>query len=527
MSLDGFLTFLGLLIAAYAVLDPVSRLKLLVDAPAQRILIALALMIILPFALDLSILDVPRKSVSVWLVDLGFDQPPDLLTNGQIAFLATLGWAFAAFLRLKYSRPSLGKLKRLLPVVENLHDEGRYLELLELIDPYRSKLTESGLRRGRRFKSYDQIEHASRLSPTAGNDLPKNGWKVFTGRCWLNVALHCVRPSCQKSTQNALKIVDILVKSKAVRRSLQTAKPKLAVDLFLGFYSTHYDWCDLYIAESMKNRDSHLRRDIARTDGYNMNGYCFSNESIFLSALVEDPEIAKSNGVWQPVGNAVTKAIKEDGSYQVRLHNAPPQDDADLFDDITYAGVHFFDILVRQAATQECMDNMYLMYLQYFIQDLEGLPKNTAPPSGFSSEGVDLKEMLIRKSLSTLEGWVDLARMLPDGNKHKAPNNAVEAKKVAAIPFWAAKTLGNTIRLIVLSSKLSDDFKASCLSGYVYTGARGVETGSYLRTLLADSLFTDFSTAINPEVVEEIKALRPRLDPANLFEFSEFTRQLQ
>jgi hypothetical protein len=300
----------------------------------------------------------------------------------------------------------------------------------------------------------------------------------------------------------------------------------LASDLFVSFYSTHYDWCDLYIAESMTNKESHLRRDLMRTEGRGIIEYNFHDDSIFLSALIGDAEIAAKMGVWKPVGDAVTKAIKEDKSYQDRLHGAPPQDDADLFYDITYAGIHFFDVLVRQAASQAYMDHMYLPYLLYFIQDLDSLPNNASLPSGFSPEGKDLKERLILQSLSTLENWVELERMLPKGNPHKEPKNAREAEDAVAIPFWAARTLGAALRIIVLSSKFSDDFKVSCLSGFVLTGARGVQTGSYLRTVMADSLLKDFSNEIDPQVLSRIQALRPLLDATHLIEFDEFTSQL-
>ncbi len=527
MSLDGFLTFFGLLIAGYAILDPISRLKLRINAPIQVVLICIALTVILPFEFIMPILSVLPEGYVLWFNELGFGKPSDLFSNSHIAFLATLAWALTASLSFYFSRPRTGKLKRLLPLVERLHDEGRYLELLELIEPYILLLRQTAMRESNAAKRYDWIEYASRKSIPVTDHFPQKNWKS-PGWCrWFFVALRWFHPSFQRQTYSAGQIADILAKSQGVRGALQTVKPQFAAEFFVGFYSSHYDWCDLYIAESMTNKDSHLRRDIKRTDGYSRNQYHISDESVLLSALVSDAKTASKLGIWKPVGDAVTKAIKEDKAYQTRLHEAPPQDDADLFDDITYAAIRFFDVLVRQAAVQEQMDHMSLMYLRYFVSDLESLPQNTMLAPNPLSDGVDLKERLIFRAITALEDWVELDRMLPGGNPHKAPLNEREAEDVVAIPFWAAQTLCGAIRVVLLSPKLSDDFKVSCLSGFVRTGARGVQADSYLRPLLADSLLTGYSSAYDKQLFDEIKALRPRLDPTHLHEFGEFGSQLK
>ena len=176
LRFDGFLTFFGLLIAGYAILDPIARLKLRIDAPIQISLIAIALLVILPFEFIVPILSVLPEAYVIWFVELGFGQPSDLLSNAHIAFIATFTWALAASICFYFSRPRSGKLRRLLPLVERLHDEGRYLELLELVEPYLLILKQSALRESKAHKRYDMIANASRKRVPSSELLSKARW---------------------------------------------------------------------------------------------------------------------------------------------------------------------------------------------------------------------------------------------------------------------------------------------------------------------------------------------------------------
>lgn len=488
LSLDGFLTFFGLLIAGYAVLDPVARLKLRLNAPLQLFLVCVALLIILPVQFILPLMHALPEKQAVWIAELGFGQPSDLLTNSHIAFFVTLSWAVSAWLAFRFSRPRAGKLGRLLVLVERLHDEGRILELLELVQPYLGSLKEC-------------ME-------------PKQ-------------SLWSSKRANQASKNSATQIVDILTKSKGVRETLQTVKPKFAADIFTAFYHSHYDWCDLYLADSMSNKDSHLRQDIKRTDGINGTAYVISQESVLLSALVGQAEHAARFGIWKPIGDAVAKTIKEDANYHNQLSEGVPRDEADLYDDITYAGIRFFDIMVRQAATQEVADHMWLNYLLFFVQDLASLPVKVSAPSNPIAEFSNLREKLAYTTLTTLEDWVALDKWLPSENHHAVPTNQIDAEGVVAIPFWAAKALSRTLQLILLHANFSDALKVSCVTSFIYTGARQVAKGSYLRAVLVEGLIQDFGGEENDEIISALQAMDARLDKTHLSEFGELGSRIQ
>ena len=135
MSLDGFLTFIGLMIATYAILSPVSRLKLRLKMYRQLVLGAVAITLVGFFEFYFELKSIAPDSIISIFSYIVFNEQASRLSNQEVAFLVVIIWVLlAAFLhaRAKPRASSLGTLKTL---SERLHDEGRYLELVELVLP--------------------------------------------------------------------------------------------------------------------------------------------------------------------------------------------------------------------------------------------------------------------------------------------------------------------------------------------------------------------------------------------------------
>ena len=136
MSLDGFLTFTGLMIATYAVLNPISRLRLKLQFIRQFILTLFFLFVILFFEFYYELKSLFSDAPS-WFFDFFPFNPENLgLTNNEAAFLTVLVWMPLAVGLHSFSKPRATSLATLAKLVERLHDEGRYLELIELVSPY-------------------------------------------------------------------------------------------------------------------------------------------------------------------------------------------------------------------------------------------------------------------------------------------------------------------------------------------------------------------------------------------------------
>ena len=136
MSLDGFLTFIGLMIATYAILSPISRLRLRLNTYRQLVLglVAATLVGFLQFYYELR--SIAPDALSPLFMFEDFGEQTSGFSNERAAFLVVVAWLLLALLLHANAKPRAIGLGALKTLTERLHDEGRYLELVELVGPY-------------------------------------------------------------------------------------------------------------------------------------------------------------------------------------------------------------------------------------------------------------------------------------------------------------------------------------------------------------------------------------------------------
>ncbi|WP_370213639.1 hypothetical protein [Roseovarius sp.] len=490
MSLDGFLTFFGLVLAAYAVLDPITRLRLRLNATGQVVLFAIFGTTILFFQFILPILNILPQNVSVWFVELGFGQPSDLMSNEKISFVLTAVWCILSLSLYSLSRPSGRKLIRLFPLVNRLYDERRYLELIILVAPYIEQLR---LYRHREHPLLKLRDWSARAGTTYLPQLVgpnRDGWNApRILRPGLRQFSKCL-PNFTKRTFSAEAIIETVAKSPCIRRELQVHQAEFSVEFFRNFHHNTYDEFDKFIMDSMQNSDSFLREDLRATVNTDGETYALTPDRVTLFGFIGDIDFAQQSGIWRPVGEAALKALREDSNYISSLSEVPPFEDEDLFDDITYSAIHFFDILVTRAAVQGVQDNFWLMYVAIIVEKILGAHDLTRVPNHYDGEFPTLGVRNIWEAQHRLQNWVELAWRLPKENSHRSPLTVEEARDVCAIPYWAAHSLCRALRAIIQSDNVTESFKVERLGSFVRTASQIPRTGqsSYLRQFLANGL---------------------------------------
>lgn len=508
MTLDGFLTFFGLVIAAYALLDPMTKLKFRLDAPGQFILFFSFAAVILVFQFILPILNSLPQNASIWIVELGFGQPSDLMDNHKISFILTVLWCIFSVLLFSLSRPSGRKLTRLLPLTNRLYDEGRYLELIELVAPYIKPLCVYQNRIHPLLKIHDWMVNAGSIGPPLGRMRGDSEWRApKIMRPGIRKLANSL-PKFHKRTHAAQSIVETVAKSPDIRRELQVHQAEFTVSFFRRFQKDTYDEFDKFIMGSMQNPESFLRNDIRSTVGTQGETYALSSKCVTLMGFLGDVCFAKDSGIWRPVAEAALKSLREDDDYRKALLGSPPFEDDDLFDDITYSAIHFFDIMITRAAYQGVEDNFWLMYMAIFVEKMLELPDVCRPQAEYAEEFPTLGSRDIYEAQSRLQNWVDLAWRLPEDNVHTTAESIEEAQDICAIPYWAAHSLCRALRAIILSPNVADSFKVERLDGFIRT-ASGIPQGgksSYLREFLANGLI------VGPFDIES-KNISGNLDP--------------
>ncbi|MFC0339970.1 hypothetical protein [Paracoccus niistensis] len=529
MTLDGFLTFFGILFAAYAVIDPVTRLRIRLDSPAQLTLLFVSIAAVIFFQFVNPIVSVLPLPLATWFVGLRFGQPEDVLNNTQMAFIVTLVWSVSAVTLYSFNRPRARRIRRLPPLVERLYDSRRYIEILTLVSPYIDVLKRSFYREHLLEKLHDRLEKAGRGTFRTIDliNMDKNRKQARYLR--FSSLVSSMIPSARKRTTAAREIVDLIAKSRDIRHVLQTQKPEFAAIFFKTFQSELYDEFDRYVLESMMNSESHLRSDLRKTTNLARETYALDPSAIVLNNFLEDISFAQRSGIWRPVGEAAIKVIEEDEQYADVIRRPPPVEDEDLFNDITYSAIHFFDVMVTRAAVSGLCDNMWLMYLMHFVRKIITLSSLPLPQSSRLSEFPTLGLRLIWECQYRLSNWVELSWRLPEGNPNSSPSSFAEAREICAIPYWAAWTLCIVVRNIITSDDIPEEFKRERFGSFVRTCSKLPKSGpgSYLREYMAEAIVLGPPDAHDRDLSDSVRDMLSHVDVVDRFNFSELNVRLQ
>ncbi|WP_028055132.1 hypothetical protein [Sinorhizobium medicae] len=95
--------------------------------------------------------------------------------------------------------------------------------------------------------------------------------------------------------------------------------------------------------------------------------------------------------------------------------------------------------------------------MDHFIDELEQVYDLGGPDIDNQAEFPTWASRLIYEIVSKLGGWIDLARKAPEGSPHGAIPNSLHVG-TPSIPANAARSLGVSLRHIVRSSRIGDNF---------------------------------------------------------------------
>jgi hypothetical protein len=118
--------------------------------------------------------------------------------------------------------------------------------------------------------------------------------------------------------------------------------------------------------------------------------------------------------------------------------------------------------MVRSAATQGVNDDMWLAYLRHFVEALERKYEDDATDAEAAQLIPSRAGGLIRESISVLCGLLLLYQRLEPSSIHRRISASAQDRAIT-IPMSAAKRLGETMRVIAMSDRISELFASSLL----------------------------------------------------------------
>jgi len=392
MSLDGFLTFIGLMIATYAILSPVSRLRLWLNMRRQLVLgvVAIVLVGFLEFYFELR--SIAPDSLSQFFSYVEFKEQTDGLSNQEAAFLVVIAWLVLAFLFHILAKPRALSLRYLVTLCERLRDEDRYFELVDLVEPYLKIIRRAVEERpfGQRFHHRIPDWIACRIKPMAS-----------------------LVPTRRKAHRAASEIEDLILQSDGVRQVLVRRKPEFTMELMNRQGWKYDEFRRMFFRDALDDRVSHFYKELKapRNLGFPFD-YAIDSKSVLLKGFFGDATVCEKCGIWKPVGDEALRLIRADRQYAKRLNGSCPNDE-DLWSDPIYNTIHFFNIMVISAARQDVRYHMWLMYMSTIVSDLEAIHDHTDNRVDDTDEFPTLGNRLIYQATYSLKSWIELAKHLP------------------------------------------------------------------------------------------------------------------
>lgn len=507
MTLDGFLSFLALFIAFYAIVSPVTRLRAQLHLAVQVPLALLAVSLVLYFEF-FSLLGqpcrLPNSEACAWLVF-----PKDgSVTPPQAAFLVVFVWMILAWGLNVLLKPGPRSLVTIGKIVQTLLYERRFSELLDFIRPHlglietvaerrlirqkvRDWLADTNWPRRQKIQTFKPVgwEEDEPEQPTTGYG--RRIYEVFRRRIrWMR---HFV-PAGDKAQVGAENTVRMLLRSDEFRKFLVAMRPDALPDLMAIKLRLRFDFSDKVLRDLIADSGSRLYQEIEHNQNLaDKGGYAIPDENALLRFLFGDAEVAHKLGAWKPVGDAVINTIRAgaNNGYAAYLNDRADNFDDEQWRDITFVGIRYFDIMVNEAMRQGVPYHMWLFYLPLFVTELEEIYDTSRQNIDTIAEFPTRNARLIYEIFDVLGNWMRNVRHLDPSSPHAAISDMAEFSS-GTIPADAAIAFGNAMVTVALSNRIGDTFAGylhdcvlSDISSFSSKGLEGQMRATLIRAIVA------------------------------------------
>ena len=304
MTLDGFLTFLTLVVAIYALATPVVKLRARFGL-AMQIFVAFPVLVLVLYLEFFPVLGQPCPATlgraCNWLVFTD----DDFITPPQVAFLVVLVWMVAAWVIFRFSGPSARTLPILSSLVGNLVYEQRFAEVLELVELHLPLIGQAARRRLRLQSLHDRLAVMRSNNPALHyfiydkdafeREMQRSPFSKKV-RHWTGSLAKLVLAQRRAETA-AQDIARVLFRSEDLRRYIATTRPYFAIPLLrLEMHETR-DFFDAYCGDLISDTSSVLYQELEQNQNISFQGgYDFPESNRLLHFLFSDANTAKNLG---------------------------------------------------------------------------------------------------------------------------------------------------------------------------------------------------------------------------------------
>lgn len=457
MTLDGFLTFLGLAAAVFAIIPPVARLRIRLQLVPQAILAGAALVLALYFEF-FQFVSLPCLPAFQMVCDGLVIQPGAAFTPAMAAFLVVLVWMLLACLVAICLPPSQRSIRAMADLVEQLFHQQRYGEAVDFVQPHLGFLERAQNRKLWNQKSTDWL---------TGKRIPDlEEWlsdpdRAERKRRWLTPFRVLSRgiSGGEHAQEHAERILNSLYMSRQFMDYAALQRPSVTAVLLTLDAHQRFDFSNRLLASLASSPGSRLYEEVERNAKYEgLGDNLVVGHNFILRAYFLDASVAETLAAWKPIGDFVIDYIRgDDAVVRAKLNGKSDGFDQRKWRDPVAFAIAYFDLMIRSAFSQDIKDHMWLAYLDHFVDELVEIYDATGPEIDQGDEFPTWNAHLIYECINTLGHWVQFTRKAPEGSVHRGFPGSLHQGS-AGIPANAARSLGTCLYHVLQSHCVGDTF---------------------------------------------------------------------
>ena len=288
-----------------------------------------------------------------------------------------------------------------------------------------------------------------------------------------NVATYSGDSSINEGLRDyAVRIIRRVSTMHDVAKELATSDPYLGLDILNaeGLYAD--DFLRLYIWSLLDFRASVLYYEIRHNQNSGGGGqgfyrYAIPADNKLISELFGDAHRAEKLGIYKPVGDYGLKFLRERGIILARdEYNLKPvyYTEYGKWSCPLHAAIRLFDIMVLEALHQNVKWHMWLYYLPVFVEAIEENMKIYEDSEvDFDVEWPTPYFYLVYQIFDALRHFIDESTFLPGDQENISLDGDGAAHENDNIPKSAALAIGQGLRAVLGSEKITPRFKSYIL----------------------------------------------------------------
>jgi hypothetical protein len=441
MTPDGFLTLLGLMVAAYAAMPTVFRIRLEANRSAQLIV--------------LLVLGLP--SLLLLLLRPKIDFMPNL-DYEHAAFFFALAWFFTAGFVLVKSKPTATNLKTIRRLSRSLILERNYSDLARFLAGYIPIIAAANERRlPLQVARHSLINYSKSAEQHDEFFDSKRAIVLFVPFRALAALVAHLLPSRNAATEEAQKILLEVFTDDQFLIFVGQNDPEFCALLISNPSWTYRETIGELLIQLASSEKSQLFKELKLTfwsDSQRQNSIPTSCQ--VLQSLLYPVRNAERHSAWKPIGDQALFLIEHDHQTLSNLAR-PGMDESDVFSAAPYLLLHFIKLCALRGIEQNAGYHMWVMYMSVAIRSLCN-NISIKEDVDLSDEFPTLAHRLIYEILSMLRDVIEYAA-------EREPSDGVEQR--ALILYWASKDYCKALKHILQSNELSLSFKRDRLESFV------------------------------------------------------------